>query len=141
MDFTYAITPFVAWVVAGSLKFAINSIRAGKPAFGLIGYGGFPSNHSSVVSSAAALVALKEGIDHPAFGIAVALIFIVMLDASSLRRQVGKQAQAINALNPELENPLRERIGHSKLEIAGGIATGTITAWAIESYCTSIFIY
>ena len=27
----YLITPFAAWLVAGCLKFAINSLRAGRP--------------------------------------------------------------------------------------------------------------
>ena len=58
---SYLLAPFAAWLAAGCLKFAINSLRAGKPAFGLIGYGGMPSNHSAIVSSMAALTALREG--------------------------------------------------------------------------------
>jgi len=61
-------------------------------------YGGLPSNHSALVSSTAALIALKRGVEHPAFGVAITLAFIVTLDASSLRRQVGKHATAINKL-------------------------------------------
>ncbi len=68
MDFGYAIAPFVAWLVAGSTKFVINSLKARQLAFGQIGYGGLPSNHSAIVSSAAAMVAIREGISHPAFG-------------------------------------------------------------------------
>jgi len=34
---SYAITPFVAWLMAGSLKFLINSIKARQLAFGQIG--------------------------------------------------------------------------------------------------------
>ena len=137
MDYSYLLTPFVAWLVAGSLKFAINSLRAGKLAFGLIGYGGLPSNHSSIVSSMAALIAFKEGIQHPAFGVAVALAFIVLLDANSLRRQIGKQAQAINQLaregNTAQASPLRERIGHTKLELAAGIVVGVLVAYVIAT--------
>lgn len=130
MDLSYALTPFLAWLVAGVLKFIINSVKAGQLAFGLIGYGGLPSNHSAIVSSVAALVAFKEGMDHPAFGVALALAFVVMLDANSLRRQVGKHAEAINRLNvnnPDLI-PLRERMGHTPLEIAAGIAVGVVVA-------------
>lgn len=65
MDLSYAITPFAAWLTAGVLKFLINSIKARQLAFGLIGYGGLPSNHSAIVSSMATLIALKEGISHP----------------------------------------------------------------------------
>lgn len=133
MDLSYAVVPFVAWLLAGSIKFLINSIKAGQPAFGLIGYGGLPSNHSAIVSSAAALVAFREGIDHPAFGVAVALAFVVMLDANSLRKQVGRHAEVINRLNSEGQNePLRERMGHTRVEIAAGIVVGIISAWVVE---------
>lgn len=132
MDSAYALTPFLAWLVAGVLKFAINSIRAGQPAFGLIGYGGLPSNHSAIVSSTAALIAFREGIAHPAFGVAVTLAFIVMLDAGSLRREVGRQAATINALTAGAKNlqPLRERMGHTRLDIAAGIVVGIAVAGA-----------
>ncbi|MEA3404141.1 MAG: divergent PAP2 family protein [Pseudomonadota bacterium] len=135
MEYIYLITPFVTWLVAGSSKFVINSIRAKQWAFGLIGYGGMPSNHSAIVSSMAALIAFKEGIDHPAFGVAIALAFIVLLDANSLRRQVGKQAQAINALQTDDGAPiLRERMGHTKAEIAGGVVTGVVVAYLLFEF-------
>ena len=130
MDWSYALTPFFAWLVAGGLKFVINSLKAGQLAFGLIGYGGLPSNHSAIVSSVVFLVALKEGIEHPAFGVALALAFVVMLDANSLRRQVGKHAEVINRLNTDKRDklPLRERIGHTFIEIASGILVGGCVA-------------
>lgn len=134
MDVSYALTPFLAWLVAGVMKFSINSIKAGKPAFGLIGYGGLPSNHSSIVSSMAALIAFKEGIGHPAFGVAVTLAFIVMLDANSLRRQVGRHAEAINRLaDGQAEHQtLRERMGHTRLEIGAGIVVGIAVAAVVK---------
>ena len=60
--YSYLITPFLAWLVAGCLKFLINSIKAKQLAFGLIGYGGLPSNHSAIVSSMVALIALRKGL-------------------------------------------------------------------------------
>lgn len=126
MDLSYLVTPFLAWLVAGSLKFLINSIRARRWAFSLIGYGGLPSNHSAIVSSTAVLIALREGLGHPAFGVALTLSFVVMMDARSLRRQVGRQAEAINRLAGEAAGhaPLRTRMGHSGLEIVAGVVTG-----------------
>lgn len=134
MDLSYFLTPFLAWVFAGILKFVVNSITSRKLAFGLIGYGGLPSNHSSIVSSVAALIALKEGIGHPAFGVAITLAFIVMLDANSLRQQVGKHAVIINKLaSEESDNqPLRERMGHTRFEIAAGIFVGIGVAAAVN---------
>lgn len=134
MDMSYVITPFAAWFVAGVLKFLVNSIRAKQLAFGLIGYGGLPSNHSAIVSSMAALIALKEGISHPAFGVALALAFIVMLDANSLRRQIGKHASVINRLvSGSSHELLRERIGHTRIEIGAGILVGVGVAVAINA--------
>ena len=128
-DISYLITPLFAWLVAGCAKFAINSFKAKRLAFDLIGYGGMPSNHSAIVSSAAALIAFKEGMQSPALVVAIALAFVVMLDANSLRQKVGKQAEAINKMLPEGEAKLRERMGHSKLEILAGALTGTLSAW------------
>ena len=126
MDLTYLITPFLTWLVVGPIKFLINSVRQRRWAFNLVGNGGFPSNHSSVVTSMATLIALREGMDHPAFGVAVTLAFIVMIDANSLRQHVGRQAAAINRLAVEVTGhiTLRERMGHTLVEICGGIVTG-----------------
>lgn len=133
MDYSYLLCPFIAWLTAGGLKFVINSFVAKKPAFGLIGYGGLPSNHSAIVSSMATLIALKEGLNHPAFGVALTLAFIVILDAASLRKQIGKQAAALNLLakTANFKSELRERVGHSLIEIIAGIAVGIVVATVV----------
>jgi uncharacterized protein len=137
MDYSYLITPFVAWLTAGSLKFLVNSMRAGKLAYGLIGYGGLPSNHAAIVSSMTALIGLKEGLQHPAFGVAMTLTFIVLLDANSLRKQIGLQAKTINSLTQQNDisnrSPLRERIGHTKIELLAGLVVGLLVAYAVSS--------
>ncbi len=130
MDLSYALVPLLAWLVAGTLKFIVNSIREGRLAFGLIGYGGLPSTHSAIVSSTAGLIAMREGVAHPAFGVAVTLAFVVILDAHSLRRQVGKQARAINRLTGDAQTPLRERMGHTGPEIVAGVLVGVGVAAA-----------
>ncbi|WOE31301.1 MULTISPECIES: divergent PAP2 family protein [unclassified Acinetobacter] len=129
--YIYLITPFCAWLTAGILKFCINSIKTKKLAFTLIGYGGLPSNHSAIVSSTTALIALQQGIDTAAFAVAITFTFIVLLDANSLRQQVGKHAIAINKINSNSpqEIPLRERMGHTRLEIFAGIITGISVAY------------
>lgn len=140
MDFTYLVTPVITWLVVGPIKFAITSVRQRRLAFDLVGNGGFPSNHSAVVTSMATLIALREGIDHPAFGVAVTLAFVIMIDANSLRQHVGRQAAAINRLGgagPGVK-PLRERMGHTLVEIGGGIVTGIGVAFAIN-YLSNLF--
>jgi len=126
MDLTYLLTPVLTWLAVGPIKFLINSARQRRWAFNLIGNGGFPSNHSATVTSMATLIALREGMGHPAFGVAVTLCFIVMIDANSLRQHVGRQAAAINRLaaGESGHTVLRERMGHTLVEIGGGILTG-----------------
>ncbi|UOD27945.1 divergent PAP2 family protein [Massilia violaceinigra] len=133
MDISYLITPVLTWLVVGPIKFLINSARQRRWAFNLVGNGGFPSNHSSVVSSMATLIALREGMDSPAFGVAVTLAFIVMIDANSLRQHVGRQAAAINRLAGSAADHthLRERMGHTLVEISGGICTGVGMGFAL----------
>jgi acid phosphatase family membrane protein YuiD len=128
MDFSYLVTPVLTWLVVGPIKFLINSARQRRWAFNLVGNGGFPSNHSATVTSMATLIALREGIGHPAFGVAITLCFIVMIDANSLRRHVGRQAAAINRLAADTagHTTLRERMGHTLVEIGGGIVTGIL---------------
>jgi hypothetical protein len=126
MEFIYLVTPVLTWMVVGPIKFLITSARQRRWAFNLVGNGGFPSNHSSVVTSMATLIALREGMGHPAFGVAVTLAFIVMIDANSLRQHVGRHAVIINRLHEGKTDYviLRERMGHTLVEIGGGIATG-----------------
>lgn len=133
MDISYLITPVLTWLVVGPIKFLINSARQRRWAFNLVGNGGFPSNHSSVVTSMATLIALREGMGSPAFGVAVTLAFIVMIDANSLRQHVGRQAAAINRVAGSAAGHiyLRERMGHTLVEIGGGICTGIAMGFAV----------
>jgi acid phosphatase family membrane protein YuiD len=134
VDLSYAVVPVVAWLAAGSSKFVINSVSNRRLAFDLIGYGGMPSTHSAIVAATATLIGLREGLDHAAFGVAITLAFIVLLDAHSLRGQIGKQAAAINQLQAGTSRPvLRERIGHTRAQIAAGVLVGIGSAWLVNS--------
>lgn len=132
----YVAAPPIAWVIAGSIKFATNSIRARKAAFDQIGYGGLPSTHMTIVSTMAALIAMREGIGSAAFGAALALVAIVGIDALSLRRHIGLQARSINEMLRERERPTphRERIGHSIIELGAGVLVGIATAAALHRF-------
>lgn len=136
MDPVYILTPFAAWLTAGVLKFIINSAKEGRLATRRIGYGGLPSNHTAIVTAMAALIALREGADSPVFGVALTLAFIVVMDAASLRREVGHHARLINRIAEEkpglAEKELRERMGHTKTEILAGVAVGLFVALGME---------
>lgn len=129
MNWTYAAAPLLAWLTAGSLKFAIHSLRARKPAFAAIGLGSFPSNHSSIVSTMASLVGFQESFESPAFGVALTLVVIVCIDAMDLRQRIGQHARAINQV---AQTSLRERMGHTPFEVAGGLVLGVFLGWMLS---------
>lgn len=134
-EFQYIVCPILAWFFTGIIKFIVNAFRTGiSNAFNLIGYGGFPSNHSSIVTSMLFLILFNEGYSSAFFGICFTFAIIILMDAKSLRGQIGKHAIQINKLNKinSKENyKLRERIGHTLFEIFSGCIVGIIIAFVI----------
>lgn len=130
----YLILPLIAWFVSGSLKFAINYAQHGKDAIAHVGNGGFPSTHTSVVSSVLFLLLFQDGLSKE-IAIVAAVLMIVIMDATGLRRTVGRHAGAINKLSDS--NPthpkLREKQGHNGSEIIGGLAVGALLGWVSAS--------
>lgn len=123
--------PFIAWFVAGCAKFIINYLRFGREAKKLIGYGGFPSTHTTIISSVVFLVGLKEGFGTPVFSLGLGVLLLVIIDAHGLRRNVGYHGKILNQLQNNIK--LRERMGHSWGEILGGLALGMFLARAVAA--------
>jgi acid phosphatase family membrane protein YuiD len=132
MKWIYILTPFSAWVIAGGVKFLINSIKSRQLAFHQIGYGGMPSSHSAIVCSVAAMTAFREGVESSVFVVALTLAFVVMMDAMDLRRKIGQHAERLNLLSSDLPK-LRERVGHTPVEVLAGVLTGIFTATLIHT--------
>lgn len=133
MEFIFILTPFIAWLVAGVTKFIINYIRYNRKAFSLIGNGGFPSTHTTVVTSTTMLIGFYKGFNTPIFGLAVTVLYIIIIDALGIRKAVGKHAQVLNkyvVINTK-EEILRERQGHNHMEVFGGLVLGIFLAYVI----------
>ena len=126
MILIYVLMPFIGWGTAGCLKFAINYMRFGRKAKELIGYGGFPSTHTTILSSVVFLTGFKEGFATPLFSLGMGALLILVIDAHGLRRRVGEHAEVLNKLQDK--TVLRERMGHSWFEILGGMVVGLLLA-------------
>jgi acid phosphatase family membrane protein YuiD len=130
------LTGLAGWLLAQILKIPIGFLRTHRWNWALFfGAGGMPSSHSSLITSTAAAVGLYYGFDSPVFGVATAIAMIVVYDATGIRRQAGMQAQKINILVEELlkghpisDKHLREVLGHTPLEAAGGVLLGLAVA-------------
>lgn len=64
----------------------------------LIGAGGMPSSHTSLVVGLSSSLGLTEGFDSSMFAVSLVLAGIVMYDAAGVRRAAGKHAKIINKL-------------------------------------------
>lgn len=120
----YVIAPFIGWFISGFIKFAINYIRFGSDAKNRIGNGGFPSTHTCIMTTTISLIGWNEGFTSAVFGLGVAITYIVVIDATGLRRAVGKHAESLNNLNTVMKH--RTSMGHTKIEVLGGLAIGFI---------------
>jgi acid phosphatase family membrane protein YuiD len=130
-SFDYLIMPFFAYLVAGSVKFIINSLKIRKLAFKQIGLGGMPSTHNTVTASVATLIALQEGINCPAFGVAMGFAFIVALDSMGLRAHIQSHAELLVSQLDTKNHKIRTRLAHTPLEALAGILLGMACAFIL----------
>ena len=96
----------------------------------LIETGGMPSSHSALVTGTAAGVGLQLGFNDPIFALASTIAFIVMYDASGIRRSAGLTAAKVNQIAKDNFNEtsserfLKESLGHTKIEVLVGSIFG-----------------
>jgi acid phosphatase family membrane protein YuiD len=95
----------------------------------LVETGGMPSSHSALLTGTAACLGWQLGFDDPLFALAATMCFVVLYDASGVRRAAGLTAARLNALDPaEDQKPLKENLGHTKLEVLVGSVIGPLIA-------------
>ena len=100
----------------------------------LIETGGMPSSHSALVTGTAAGIGLQLGFNDPVFALASTIAFIVMYDASGIRRSAGLTAAKVNQILKDNSNELSsettliESLGHTKIEVLVGSILGPIVA-------------
>lgn len=126
----------VAWFVAQFLKVVITLLVEKEFKFErLHGSGGMPSSHTSTIVATSTALGLIEGWGTPIYALSLIMAFIVMYDASGVRRSVGKQAKIINDIIKDIykhkhleEETLKELVGHKPTEVAVGAILGVIIA-------------
>ena len=130
----YFLLPFVAWITSGTLKFFINALRqkSFSRAKDLIGYGGLPSTHTTIISSAVFFYGFSEGFFTPTFTLGLSVMMLFLMDAFTLRRKVGEHAKILNQLQKQVI--LRERMGHSGLEITCGLILGICLGYIFANF-------
>jgi len=130
------IAGLTAWALAQIIKIPLDYLRTRRWNWSLLlTTGGMPSSHSALMTATTLAVGLYHGFDDPVFALGVVLTMIVTYDAAGVRQQAGIHAQRINVIVAELlkghpinERDLREVLGHTPLEVGGGILLGLVIA-------------
>ena len=104
----------------------------------IIANGGMPSSHAAVVCALAASSVIRNGWGAPVTAVCFALAVIVMIDASGVRYETGKQAKILNKIIVELFSPentpeifntkLKELVGHTPVQVVVGAIFGVFAA-------------
>ena len=129
------------WMVAQIAKIVIGIAR-GKHfdvLTALVKTGGMPSSHSAAVCALCTASAIERGFGSFEFAVTLVLAFIVMRDASGVRRAAGEQAKIINRMIKTLaeggtidfNHSIKEFIGHTPFQVFVGAAIGIVVPFLL----------
>lgn len=103
----------------------------------LVETGGMPSSHSALITGTSAGIGWSHGFQDPLFALAACLCFVILYDASGVRRAAGLTASRVNGLPGDLWPaepgasplaPLKENLGHTRPEVLVGSLLGPAIA-------------
>jgi acid phosphatase family membrane protein YuiD len=133
----------ISGLVAQAAKVVIEAItrRRFRPSL-FFDNGGMPSSHTSTVTTLTLAVGTTEGFDSAIFSLVLVFSLFVIFEATGLRQEIGKQAELLNDLMDRVlagekvpGNRLRELMGHTWAEVAGGVVVGVgVFLWLGRPY-------
>jgi acid phosphatase family membrane protein YuiD len=129
------IAGLTGWAIAQIVKVPLEFLQLRRWNWALLlRPGGMPSSHTALVVGVTHASGLFLGFDRRSLPLG-GLCMVVIYDATGIRRQAGKHAAKINAMiddlaagHPLKEEQLREVLGHTPLEVLGGLILGLAVA-------------
>lgn len=136
MEFIYILSPILGYLLAGSIKFLINSLKYNKLAFSNIGMGGMPSTHNTITASTFFTIGFGNGFQSPITAVAFMVCVIVAIDSLDLRQKIQQHAifisKELERLNKS-EQKIRTQIGHKPNEVLMGWLVGALLGYLLNS--------
>lgn len=131
---------FTGWFVAQFIKIVINIIKNRRfDFFWIITTGGMPSSHAGGVCALATSIAHMHGVGSSIFAFSVGFAVVVMFDAQTSRRSIGKQARILNNILDDLyagrpipDKKIKEFMGHTPFEVLVGAFIGIIVGFILN---------
>jgi len=132
------VSAMIAWFAAQVIKIFTHLFQTKKLNLRnmLFSTGGMPSSHSATVLALAVSSGLKYGFDSAVFAICAILAMVVMIDATGVRYETGKQAILLNKITKkifsgdaeQMNAGLKELVGHTPLQVIMGALLGIVVA-------------
>lgn len=125
------LVPFIGWLTAVIIKFLANYFFYSTLNLKLsFSNGGFPSVHTATIVTTTTYIGFHDGFNSSIFILALTLAFIVMIDATHLRRSIGKHAFILNQMMGKKE--LHEKEGHTYFQVIAGAILGIFTGYILS---------
>ncbi len=127
----YVLTVAASLLISQALKYLILLLRGGNfdHIRQLYASGNMPSTHSTSVVALLVMIGLRDGTDSGLFSLALLFAVIVMYDTIILRRSVGDQGTAVQALIKTMKSTIvlpRAAKGHTPYELVAGAVLGLV---------------
>jgi len=132
----YLMSAVCAWLLAQIIKVFTGFFKDQNFSLKTLffGTGGMPSSHTAAVCALCTACAVSDGFGSPLFAISGVLSMVVMIDATGVRLETGKQSRALNLIveelfssDPETFNiKFKELIGHTPLQVIVGAVIGIV---------------
>ena len=134
----WVISAVAAWFTAQMIKIFTGIFRQREFSVHamLFGTGGMPSSHTAHTTKPKTTI-YTPSFASRGFAVSALLCIVVITDAVGVRRETGKQSQALNTLlarvftekdKTQLPDHFRELIGHTPLQVACGAVLGVVVA-------------
>lgn len=128
-DVRVLIVPLVGWLLAQTIKYALQLRKDGFQIRDLYTSGGFPSSHTTSTVALACYIGATDGWTSHIFALAAIFAAIVMYDSFGVRRAVGQHSKILQELVQKEKVGVRQANGrtsrgHTPMEVLGGFMLG-----------------
>lgn len=144
MENQVLVSSVIGWVIAQFLKTILDiALNKNFNPERLVGSGGMPSSHSATVCALVVSSGFCYGLSSFEFAVSFVLAAVVMYDAIGVRQETGKQSRLLNKImeqnllkldNHELQERLKEFVGHTPLQVLAGAILGICVAVIVDFY-------
>ena len=131
-NFVYILAAVFGYAIAQTAKFLISLRLDGFTIEDFFASGGMPSSHASLITSVATVIGLTESFDSAIFGLALAVLGVVMYDAVGVRRATGENTRVIEKLVKKVKIRDTNTIvhlshGHTPFQTFMGVIVGILS--------------